>query len=68
MAWTNAPSNGAPSGAFTLPVTVAAWASEEKKAKRIAKATSLLADRMAHLVGAHHLGIQVGFKPLIVVS
>src|ERR1700674_3283563 len=63
MAWTNAPSNGALSGPFTLPVTVAAWASEEKTAKRITKATSLRVSGMAHLDVAHRLGILAGFKP-----
>src|SRR5882762_4174235 len=50
MAWTKAPSNGVLSGTFTLPVTVAARTSEEKTATKIKNATSLLADRMLHLV------------------
>jgi hypothetical protein len=38
---TNAPSNGAPSGPFTVPVTVAAKAEEEKKTKKTKEAVSL---------------------------
>jgi hypothetical protein len=45
-AWTNAPSTGAPSGLFTVPVIVAPKQSGPRKTTRLNNATSLHCDRI----------------------